>query len=246
MYPVLFKIGAVSVYSWGAMVALAFVAGIWLGVARAKKEGIPADIALDTCFYVMISSVIGARVFYVIGFPGEFLASPLKALAFWEGGMVFYGGLVFAILTMAWYLSRKKIPVLKAMDIAAPSVAIGYAIGRIGCFLRGCCYGKECGLPWAMNFPDAAGLVHPTQLYSALAGLVMFILLVGFRDKKRYDGQVVLWGITLYAGYRFFIEFFRYSSLYWLWFTPSQWISILGLGVGVWGLAYFKRKKTSL
>lgn len=235
MHPVLLQIGGFSLYSWGAMVALAFAAGIAIALLRAKKEGIPAEFVMDGAMYVLISAIIGARLFYVIGFWGEYKDNLWSGFAVWEGGMVFYGGLIFAIIALFIWTRRKNLDFMNILDLAAPSVAIGYSIGRIGCFLRGCCYGVECNLPWAIHFPDSQGFVHPTQLYSSLAGLAIFIVLLFVRDKKRYDGQVFVWGIMLYSIYRFLIEFFRYNVLHWGLFSPSQWISLgfflVGAGV---------------
>jgi len=225
MHPILLQIGPVSIYSWGFMVALAFAAGIGLAVVNGRRIGLSADQVLDLAMYVLISSIIGARLFYVVQFWSSFRDNIWSVFAVWEGGMVFYGGLIFAGAAAAAVSHIKKFPVLKVLDIAAPCVAIGYSIGRLGCFLRGCCFGRECSLPWAMHFHDVPGFVHPTQLYSSVSGLLIFIALTRVLGKKKYDGQVVLWGTALYSAYRFIIEFFRFSPDYYLGFTPAQWIS---------------------
>ncbi|MFA5097142.1 MAG: prolipoprotein diacylglyceryl transferase [Candidatus Margulisiibacteriota bacterium] len=226
MHPVLFAVGPVMVYSWGFMVAIAFAAGILVALQRAKKEGISVDTVLDICVQVMLASIIGARLFYVIGFPDEFTSAPLRVLAFWEGGMVFYGGLIFAAAALFYSANKHRLSALKCLDIASLSAAIGYSIGRIGCFLRGCCSGVECSLPWAVRFPGEELFVHPTQLYSSLAGLVLFLVLISIYDRKKYDGQVLIWGAGLYCVYRFLNEFVRDYSNHYLGLTASQWISI--------------------
>jgi len=226
MHPVLFTIGPLMVYSWGFMVAVAFAAGILVALLRAKKEGISVDTVLDICVYVMLASIVGARLFYVIGFPEEFIRSPWRVLAFWEGGMVFYGGLIFAAAALFYSAKKHLLSPLKCLDIASLSAAIGYSIGRIGCFLRGCCSGVECSLPWAVRFPGEELFVHPTQLYSSIAGLVLFIVLILIYDRKKYDGQVLVWGAGLYCIYRFFNEFLRDYTDHYLGLTASQWISI--------------------
>jgi len=246
MHPVLLQIGGFSLYSWGMMVALGFVVGIVIALFRAKKDGIPAEFVMDGAMYVIISAMIGARAFYIIGFWSEYKDNLWNIFAVWEGGMVFYGGLIFAVIALFIWARSKKVPVMKFLDLAAPSVAIGYSIGRIGCFLRGCCFGTECDLPFAVHFPESQGFVHPTQIYSSLAGLLIFIVLIFVRDKKRYDGQVFIWGIMLYSLYRFLIEFFRYNVLHWGVFSPSQWISavifLLGMGALVFRRLSAKRR----
>ena len=177
MHPVMLQIGALTIYSWGVMVALGFSAGIALGIFLGIRSGIKYDDLIDIALFTLLSSLFGARLFYVIGFWDSFKSNPLSTLYLWEGGMVFYGGLIFAIIAIAILSKRKNIPLLRILDLASPASAIGYAIGRIGCLLRGCCYGNECSYPWAMHFPDISGLRHPTQLYSSLAGIIILFVL---------------------------------------------------------------------
>ncbi len=226
MHPILFRLGTLTVYSWGFMVALGFAAGILVAFQRARKEGLSPEDIMDLSMWAIISALIGARSFYVIGFYSEFISNPLSVFYVWEGGMVFYGGLIFSMAAIGIMVRRKKLPLLKVLDIAAPTAAIGYSIGRIGCFLRGCCYGVKCDLPWGVHFPDVAGLVHPTQIYSSIAGLLIFIVLVIIRERKKYDGQVFFWGLMFYCVYRFIIEFFREYSIHVFGLTQSQWITV--------------------
>lgn len=225
MHPILFNFFGITVYSWGFMVALGFVAAILIAVANCKREGLTYDQVVDISFYVLIFSMLGARLFYIIQFWSEFSPKPISIFYVWEGGMVFYGGLIFAIATVYIYSKIKKISFVKILDLAAVSSVIGYSIGRIGCFLRGCCYGIECAQPWAVHFPEIKGWVHPTQIYSSIAGLIIFTILTIMIKKKKYDGQVFLWGLLLYSVYRFLIEFLRYSPYYYFGLTASQWIS---------------------
>ncbi len=208
------------------MVAIAFVVGVLVAVMRAKEEGISPEITLDICVYVMISSLIGARLFYVIGFFDQFRSNIWTIFAFWEGGMVFYGGLIFAAGALFLEAKKNKLSPLKCLDIASLSAGIGYSIGRIGCFLRGCCYGLQCSPPWGIHFPGIEGTVIPTQLYSSVAGILIFAVLAHIYDRKQYDGQVVYWGVILYSVYRFLIEFFRDYPSHYFGLTASQWISI--------------------
>ena len=215
------------------MVALAFAAGIIVALMRCEKEGLSREDVMDGAMYVLLSAIVGSRVFYVAGFWEMYRGNILEVFAVWEGGMVFYGGLIFAMVALLIWAKVKKLDVFKFLDLAAPSAAIGYSIGRIGCFLRGCCHGVACDLPWAMKFPESQGFVHPTQAYSVLAGSIIFVILILVRDRKRYNGQVFIWGIILYSLYRFFVEFFRYNVLHWGWLSPSQWISAVLFFLGL-------------
>ena len=222
MHPILLQLGPFHLYSWGAMVALGFLAGILFILWLAKNEGMAWDNILDLAFYVLLASIIGARLFYVIQFWRDFQGNVWRVLAVQEGGLVFYGGFLGVLAVIALYVYLKKLNIWKLLDVIAPGVALGYAIGRLGCFLNGCCYGVATSLPWGISFPAgslanyAFGVkpLHPTQLYGALAGLLIFIILMLIRRYKKFDGMVVLIGIMLYSAYRFAIEFIRTNPTY--------------------------------
>jgi len=233
MYPVLFRIGPLTIYSYGLMVALGFLAGIGIAIWLAKREKIATEKILDLAVYVLIASVVGARLFYVIEFWPEFITNPLNVFFVWQGGLVFYGGLLLAVITILIYAQASKINVWKLLDIIAPATALGYAIGRIGCFLNGCCYGIECSLPWAVSFPNLAGLRHPTQIYASLTGLLIFGLLMVLWRFRKFEGQVFCAGLTMYGIYRFSIEFVRVNPRYILGLSMAQWGSILLVIIGL-------------
>jgi len=245
MYPILFSYGSLTLYSYGLMLALAFLSGIAWAVYMGKKEGLKEELVLDLSLFSLIASIIGARVVYVIFFWPSFKNNVWEIFMIWHGGLVFYGGVLFAILTLAFMIHRKKLPVLKLLDIAAPTTAIGYAIGRIGCFLNGCCYGVVCDLPWGVHFPHLSGLRHPTQLYASFAGLFIFLSLVILWKRRSFEGQLLLTGLILYSVYRFLIEFIRTSpvSLYGL--TQAQLASILIFlaALIMYGILYFRSRK---
>jgi len=232
MHPIICRIGPFNIYSWGFMVAAAFIAGLFAGLKYAKREGITAEHTIDLFMYVLVSSIIGARLFYVIGFFPEYRQNPISILSINQGGMVFLGGVFGGIAALMAYCRYRRINVWKMLDAATPSVAIGYAIGRIGCLLNGCCYGITL-----------FGFRQPTQIYSSIAGLIIFLLLVRLYNKKRYDGQIFLLGLSFYSLYRFFIEFLRYSPLHIFIFTPSQLISAMILLFSIYTL--WKKNTTS-
>lgn len=215
MHPILFQLGPVTIYAYGVAIATAFFVGISLASKRAQKEGLDAQKVIDLCFYLLIAAIVGSRVLYVgINF-SYFIKNPLDVFKLWQGGLVFYGGLIAAVIVAFFYLKKNQLPAWRTVDILVPSLALGQAIGRWGCFLAGCCYGKPTGLPWGITFSDPASLaplhvhLHPTQLYSSLFNLAVFFTLLQIHKTKKFHGQVFWAYLLLYSTGRFIIEFFR-------------------------------------
>lgn len=221
MYPVLFTIpilGGLKLHAYGLLVALGFLAGLfWVG-REARRLGEPANKLMDLSFYIILAAIVGSRLFYVFSEGQEFWNHPLDFFKIWEGGLVFYGGLIGAVLVSVWFLRKHRLNFWKVADIFMPGVALGHAIGRVGCFAAGCCYGKAApeGLNWAVTFPEnpdnlaPAGIpLYPTQLMEAGGELVIFLILVLFRKKKKFDGQVLLLYLILYSILRGLLEIFR-------------------------------------
>ncbi|OGC09932.1 prolipoprotein diacylglyceryl transferase [candidate division WOR-1 bacterium RIFOXYA2_FULL_37_7] len=242
MHPILFRIGNVNIYSYGFMVSLGFLAGILLAYYLARKVKIDPDKILDAALFLFVGAIFGARLFYVIFFWHE-LNSPWQAFMVWNGGLVFYGGVLFGILGLILACKILKISVLDMLDIVAPATMLGYAFGRIGCFLNGCCYGEECAFvfPWAVKFPHLTGLRYPTQIYASIAGLLIFAVLFFLLSRRKFPGQIFAVGLSLYATYRFFIEFFRTNAKVFLNLTLAQWASLFLVVLGL--IFYFIYKK---
>jgi phosphatidylglycerol:prolipoprotein diacylglycerol transferase len=215
MYPVLFRIGPFAVHTYGVFVAMAFLSAIALALREARRVGEDADHILDLCFYMLIAAIVGSRVLYVVIDWPTFQQDPVEIIRIWHGGLVFYGGFIAALLTAFWYTKKKGIPLWKTADILAPPVAFGQFVGRIGCFFAGCCYGRVCDLPWAVTFTDPESLapkgiaLHPTQLYSSLNALLVFVVLVLLRRIKSFEGQIFWMYVLLYGLSRSILEFFR-------------------------------------
>ena len=215
MYPVLFRIGPFAVHTYGVFVAMAFLSAIALALREARREGEDANKILDLCFYVLVAAILGSRVLYVLVNWSTFRHDLLEIVRIWHGGLVFYGGFIGAVITALWYIRRKGLPLLKTLDIMAPSIAFGQFVGRIGCFFAGCCYGKTCDLPWAVTFTHPESLapkgvpLHPTQLYSSLNSLFIFLVLVGLRRIKGFNGQIFWSYVLLYGVTRSILEHFR-------------------------------------
>jgi phosphatidylglycerol:prolipoprotein diacylglycerol transferase len=248
MYRYLLRIGPISVYAYGAMLALAFIVGTYLAVKRGKRQGIESTKIVDLSLYILVSSILGARILYVVLNWNYYKENILDVLKLWEGGLVFYGGLLTAFFTVDWVLKRNKLSVDKVADILSAPIALGIAIGRIGCFLNGCCYGK-ISYKWGICFPAVDnplpftqqafdGLIPfdaqctlpvlPTQLYESVACLLIFFLLLWLERHKHFPGFSFWMFILLYSFSRFIIEGMRYYDANFIWgaFTVSQVISV--------------------
>lgn len=215
MHPILLKLGSLTVYTYGFFIAMGFLAGISLAKKEAQRLGESPEKITDLCFYILVSAIIASRLFYVFINAEMFISNPVEIFKIWNGGLVFYGGFIGAGLTTVFYLKKHAMPLWKTLDILAPSLAVGHFLGRLGCFSAGCCYGKECHLPWAVTFSHPESLaptgipLHPTQLYSAANNLIIFAFLWFFRSRKKFDGQIFWLYVLVYGITRSVIEIFR-------------------------------------
>lgn len=250
MHPIAFQLGSLKVHWYGVMMALAFVFGLWTASRRGLRDGIVPEKVLDIGPWVILGTIIGARTLHVVTYwKEEFANQPLSEIFMVQhGGLVFYGGLIGASLACIIYVRWKKIPLWKMADILAPSIALGYVFGRIGCFMNGCCFGKECHEPWAVHYPaghethpfNAAGIpVHPTQIYDSLLSLGLYLGLAWLYRRKKFDGQVFAAYLMCYAVTRSIVETFRgdYTEIHLHGgLTPAHLISI---GIMAAGIALF-------
>ncbi|MGO0122144.1 prolipoprotein diacylglyceryl transferase [Desulfothermobacter acidiphilus] len=221
MHPILFHLGPLTIYSYGVMLALAVLVGYWVAQKEARRRGVDPDFMPTLTFWVVVAGLIGARLAYVVVDWPHFAPNPVEIFFIWDGGLTFYGA-VFLAVPVAWWLARRyRLSFGTAADLVAIAAAAGYPIARIGCFLNGCCYGKPTNLPWAVAFPFDGVPRHPTQLYSSLAGLIIFLILWRWRTKETFAGELAFFYVTLYCIYRFFLEFFRVTP-------PAFW----GLNIG--------------
>ena len=219
------------------MIALAFLAGLWTATLRARREKISGEVIADVTLWLMVGGIIGARIVYVATYWREEFADQSISEIFMiqHGGLVYYGGLIGAMIAGMIYIRWKKLPLWKIADVLAPSCALGNVFGRIGCLLNGCCYGRACSLPWAISFPPGNPLgsptypVHPTEIYDALLNFGVYLFLAWLFRRKKFDGQIFATYLLCYAVTRSFVEYFRgdYTNLhYHLGLTPAQWISV--------------------
>ncbi len=215
MHPILLELGPIKLYSYGLMIAIAFLTGTWLSGKLAKRVNIDPQFAYDTAFWVIVAGLAGSRIVYILTEPDYFMRNPLAALKPWEGGFVFYGGLIGAVIAVLVRVHRHNVDLWQLLDIAAPAGALGHSIGRLGCFFAGCCYGKPTDMPWAITFNNPQGLaplgipIHPTQLYSSANELFLFIILMILWSHRKFKGQIWWTWVGLYAIGRSIIEIFR-------------------------------------
>ncbi len=225
MRPVLFEIGSFPVRAYGIMVLAGFLLALAYAVSQARKDlakgdacapgAIRPEHVFDMSVMGLFLGIVGARALYVLLNLREFLRQPLEAFKVWTGGVSIHGAIIAAILWLAFYSRRQRIAFFRFADLCAPAFALGYAVGRIGCFLNGCCYGHACDLPWAVRFyrdGDYGSLTppsHPTQLYAAVANLAFFVLLHLWRKRRHVTGDIFFGYLVLYSVYRFVDEAFR-------------------------------------
>jgi phosphatidylglycerol---prolipoprotein diacylglyceryl transferase len=207
MYPIICKIGPFVVYSYGLMLAVAFIFTSSLAVRQAGKHGLNPDAVFNLCFLTFIFGIVGARALYVIENIHYYLKNPFEMIMLQRGGLSWFGGLILGVISSVVYLRIKKIPVYKALDLLSPFIALGQAIGRIGCLLNGCCFGKVSD--YGIYCPVHDSVLVPTQIYSSLALLLIFIALRFLQDRPHKEGAIFFSYLMLYSVKRFFIEFWR-------------------------------------
>ncbi len=253
MHPVLFHYGFITIHTYGFLIAIAFYAGISLASTKAKKEGIDPEKIMDLGIYIIVCSVIGGRLFFVLRNYEMFVDAPLDAFKVWQGGLVFYGGLLLVVPVSIWYVKKHSLPTIRCMDITAPYISLGQSIGRLGCFSSGCCYGAPSKLPWAVTYTSQNSLaplnvtLHPSQIYSSIMNLAIFFALLWLYKRKKFDGQVFSFYLIFYAIARFTVENFRSDprgsvNLIGVSLSTSQVISIFIFTSGLLFLTFCKKR----
>src|SRR5438128_4530451 len=253
MYPRLLELGPITVYTYGVLLAAAYLLGLKFAMVRAKARGLDAVRVLDLGIYIIISALVGAKLLLLVTDFRTFRADPSELLTLARSGGVFYGGLILAVTVALFYIRKVGLPLWTTCDVFAPGIALGHVIGRFGCFFAGCCWGKPTSVPWAITFtsPFAAANVgtplniplHPTQLYEAGAEfLILMFLLLTERKGRPFPGRTFWLYMLLYAISRFIIEFFRgddrgnVGAL-----STSQFISVLLAPLAIVMLVYLAR-----
>ncbi|UCF30101.1 MAG: prolipoprotein diacylglyceryl transferase [bacterium] len=256
MLPELFQIGGFTLHTYGVLVALGILAGVALSEHLNRRQGGEPGRFVDISFILVLSGLIGARLFFVLVNLDYYLDDPVEIFMVWQGGLVFFGGLVGGLLGLLAAIRLYRLPLWHTMDIAAPGLALGHTLGRLGCFSAGCCYGRPTGLPWAVTFTDPRCLatdvldtpVHPTQLYSAVFLAVLVIFLVWRSGRKRFPGEVAALYVGLYSSFRFGVEFYRadprgMASILGITLSTSQITALVLLPIAVGAYVYLERRK---
>ncbi len=241
MFPTLVDLGPLTVHTYGLFIALAFLAGMVWASHEARQRGASVAMVQDIVFWSILAAIIGSRLLFVLINPGYFLRHPLDILMFWKGGLVFLGGALLVALVIWIYLRAKRQPILFWADLLVPALPLGQAIGRLGCFAAGCCYGKECVLPWAVTFNTAGSLapqnvsLHPTQLYHSLGDLTTFLVLLLAKPYIKRPGQVLGLYLLVFPVFRIAVEFFRADFRGAMGpFSTTQVIAAALMPVGLW------------
>lgn len=280
LLPRLFPEG-LPIRGYGVMVLCGVIAGILLAMHRARQVGLSPDVILSLAFSFLLCGIIGARLFYVIEYwdtrfkSENWWETAINIVKFTEGGLVIYGALIGSTVALVFSVWRRKLPLWAMADLIAPSLMIGLAFGRIGCFLNGCCYGGVCDLPWAVTFPrdslpyieqyesgrfgDVASLnpselparsqsVHPAQLYSAIDAALLGWLLWSYYPFRRRDGEVIALMLTLHPISRFLLEMIRVDegAVFGTGLSISQNLSIVFLVLALVGWILLLRKPPRL
>src|ERR1700682_5719677 len=255
MYPRLLELGPVTVYTYGVLLAAAYLCGLQLARVRAKKRGLDANRILDLGIYIIISALVGAKLLLLITDFKSFTADPRELLTLARSGGVFYGGLIVAVVVALWYIRRVGLPLWTTCDVFAPGIALGHVIGRFGCFFAGCCFGRPTARPWGITFTDPFAAtnvgtplgipLHPTQLYEAGAELLILVLLLATeRTGRRFAGRTFWLYMLLYAISRFIVEIFRGDPRGNVGiFSTSQFISVLLAPLAIAMLVYLSRAR---
>ena len=224
-HPVIFRLGPVTVHSVGLAFFLAFLFGFFLGVKEVRRRGLDVDEFKKLFLLIVVGVVIGARLFFVLENAGFFLNSPLEVFRLWKGGASSYGGFIGGFVLPYLYFRKRGLNFWAYVDAVVPAICMGIFFKRIGCFLNWCCYGIESQLPWAVDAGDFPR--HPTQIYLALNGLMLFFVFSYLKKQKRYQGWLFLAGVIGFSFTRFFIEFLRDSPRYLLHLTVAQWSAVV-------------------
>ena len=245
MHPFLISFGSFHLPTYGVLLVLAILGGIYTAMRLGRRVGLGSALILDFCTWVILVALVGAKVLMVLSEWSYYRANPGEILSFstFMAAGVFYGGFLAALLFTIWYVRVQKLNFWKLTDVLAPGVALGQSVGRLGCFSAGCDYGKATTAPWGVVFTssfahEVTGVplgvrLHPAQLYESITTLIIFGLLLWWFPKKKRDGDVFLGYIGIYAVARFFLEFLRGDEdrgfVFHHLLSTSQFIALLAL-----------------
>lgn len=228
MYPVLVQVGTFELRTYGVIVVLSFLLGLWLSTREANRTGLDPALIQDFAFYALLGGIIGARIYFVIfSNPAYFLQKPWEIVAVWHGGIGIIGALLGGLLTALWYCRKKNLSFWRVADTLAPGVALGQAAGVIACLLNGDSYGKSTDLAWAITYTDPRAMaplnvpLHPVEIYEMAAYALVFLLVWQTRNRYKTDGFAFLTYLAGYGAARLSVEFFRGNPAIFAWGIPA-------------------------
>ena len=255
MHPILFEAGGFTIYSYGVLLAAAYLLGLQFALKRARSRGLDGQRVMDLGIWIIISALVGAKLLLLAVDFDQFTANPRDLLSLARSGGVFYGGLIAAVVVALVYLRRHRMPLWTTTDVFAPGIALGHIVGRLGCLLAGCCFGRPASVPWAITFTDPAARanvgtplgvpLHPTQLYEAGAEALILVFLLLFERRGRpYPGRTFWSYMLLYGVSRFVVEFYRGDSRGMVFDTlsTSQFVSVLLVPLSIVMLILLSRR----
>ncbi|UCG39391.1 MAG: prolipoprotein diacylglyceryl transferase [bacterium] len=256
MLPELVTVGPVTVHTYGLLVALGILSAVILAELLHRRSGGQPGRIVDMALMVVLAGLLGARLMFVLVNLDYYSRFPMEIFLIWKGGLVFYGGLLGGMAAFIVLIRVHRLPLWEMLDIGAAAVALGHAIGRLGCFTAGCCYGQPTGVPWAVTFTDPRCLatevlnepVHPTQLYSFFFLAALTVFLVWLRPRRSFAGQMTASYLILYGLFRFGVEFLRGDprgtmTLLGATLSTSQWASIVAVLAGAVLYVILSRRK---
>jgi phosphatidylglycerol:prolipoprotein diacylglycerol transferase len=256
MHPILFELWGFPVYTYGVLLAAAYLLGLQFALMRARSRGLDPNRVMDLGIWIIISALAGAKLLLLVVEWDTYSRNPAEVLSLVRSGGVFYGGLILAVAVAFWYMWRHRMPLWQVSDSFAPGIALGHVIGRFGCFFAGCCFGKPTSVPWAVTFHSEYAAqnvgtpinvpLHPTQLYEAGAELLILVLLVATERKGRPFAGRTFWGyMLLYGISRFIVEFYRgdvRGTIGML--STSQFVSLLIVPISIVMLVILGRRES--
>lgn len=254
MHPIIAKFGPVTIYGYGLMIAIACMLGIYVARLEASRKDVKIDLIYDLAIYLIIGSLIGARLYYLAFFnPSSFIKDPVAIFKVWQGGLAIHGAILGGILTGFLFSKFRKVSFWKLSDLVGPSIILGQAIGRLGCFLNGCCFGVPTESIFGITFPKGSlpditynGLpVHPTQAYEFGLNIIGFFVLWSIRRRIRFDGGLFLLYLMIYNCIRIITSGLRGDSLY-IWNTNLKMEQVVSAVIFIIAFIIFiKREKSA-
>jgi len=242
MHPIALTLGALTIRWYGIMIAVSIVISTLFIYSDSRRRGLDTDAVLDVIIAAVIGGILGARIGWIATSPSVlwYLSHPLRILAIWEGGLSYFGGILGGVAAAAWMIRRRGLRFWQMADMVAPLLALSFGIGKIGCWLNGCCHGTVTTSWLGVVFTDPLSecellgqRVWPTQLFNSASGFIVFAILFWVvRRHQHYEGEVFVWYLYLYGVTSFVVEFYRYIPVHLLGLSPNQWTAVVIVPAG--------------